>query len=212
VPWVWWRLRPGLASLVLTRTPDCECAATLPGVRIVDQTLNGVVLLEPTIHEDDRGSFYESYNHKTFQDLIGFNGHFVQENLSTSIRGVLRGIHYQLPKPQGKLVRCIDGAIWDVAVDLRRSSPTFRSWKGYELTAENRRQLWIPVGFGHGFIVVSESAQVLYGTTELWDPDCDRAVRWDDPEIAVQWPHEGPPLLSDRDIRAPSLADADVFD
>jgi dTDP-4-dehydrorhamnose 3,5-epimerase len=178
---------------------------------VLDRPTNGLVLLNPRTHEDERGSFYESFNKRTFEKITGFRGEFVQENHSTSKAGVLRGIHYQLPNPQGKLVRCIEGEIWDLAVDLRKSSPTFKEWRAYELTAENRHQLWIPVGFGHAFLVQSATAQVIYRTTELWDPGCDRAVRWDDSEIGVEWPLEGIPILSDKDSAASSLEDSILF-
>ena len=169
-------------------------------------------LLKPTVFEDARGSFYESYNKLTFADLTGFDGEFVQDNHSTSVRGVLRGIHYQLPKPQAKLVRCVEGKVWDVAVDLRASSPTFTQSRGYELSAENRHQLWIPVGFGHGFLAMSATAQVLYRTTQLWDPKCDRSIRWDDPDLNIAWPGDVSPILSDKDANAPLLSDAQVFE
>jgi len=196
--------------LPLVRVPGT--VTTVRGVKALDKTLNGVVLLEPTVYTDDRGEFYESYNRKTFEEVTGFEGEFLQDNHSTSVKGVLRGIHYQLPRPQGKLVRCIDGEIWDVAVDLRRSSPTFREWKGYHLSAENRHQLWIPVGFGHGFVALSEITQVLYRTTELWDPECDRSIRWDDPDLDIAWPLESPPTLSAKDTSAPGTNDALLFD
>ena len=181
-------------------------------VKMIEAALNGVTLLEPTVFDDERGSFYESYNERTFRDLTGFDGRFVQDNHSTSLRNVLRGIHYQLPNPQGKLVRCIDGEIWDVAVDLRRGSPTFSHWRGYRLTSANRFQLWLPVGFGHGFVVLSNHAQVLYRTTEFWDPKCERVISWDDTSLAIEWPINEPPLLSARDASAPSLGDVALFD
>lgn len=181
-------------------------------MRAIEDQLNGLVLLEPTVFEDDRGSLYESYSKRTFTELTGFDGEFVQDNHSTSIKGVLRGIHYQLPKPQGKLIRCVEGAIWDVAVDLRRSSPTFGQWKGYELTESNRHQLWIPIGFGHAFVVLSDRAQVLYRTTEIWDPECDRSVIWNDPDIAIVWPIQGEPVLSPRDAGAVLLSEVPLFD
>lgn len=185
-------------------------AATFLEMRVLDEALDGVYLLEPTVFDDERGSFYESYNKSTFADLTGFDGEFVQDNHSTSVRGVLRGIHYQLPNPQGKLVRCIEGRVWDVAVDLRRSSRTFKKWWGHELSAENRCQLWIPVGFGHGFVVLSERAQVLYRTTEFWDANADRAIRWNDPELSIDWPTANP-ILSSKDLEAPLLDDSNVF-
>lgn len=181
-------------------------------MKVVQRVMDGVCLLEPTVFADERGSFYESYNEKTFAELTGFEERFVQDNHSTSSKHVLRGIHYQLPNPQGKLVRCIEGEIWDVAVDLRRGSPTFGQWVGFELTQENKRQLWVPVGFGHGFLVLSEKAQVLYRTTALWDPDSDRSIRWNDPDLSVDWPTTGAPLLSSKDRLAPSLSAAVTFE
>lgn len=181
-------------------------------MQVVQEALNGVFLLEPTVFEDERGSFYESYNARTFAELTGFAGEFVQDNHSTSARNVLRGIHYQLPNPQGKLVRCIEGAVWDVAVDLRRSSPTFRRWHGFELSEENRRQLWIPTGFGHGFLALSPNTQVLYRTTAFWEPTSDRSIRWDDPDLAIEWPIETDPILSEKDAMAPRSAESVLFD
>lgn len=186
--------------------------ATFPVMKKIDQVLDRVILMEPTVFGDDRGSFYESYNQRRFEELTGFGGYFVQDNHSTSVQGVLRGIHYQLPNPQGKLVRCVEGKIWDVAVDLRQSSPTFRQWKGYQLTADNRHQLWIPEGFGHGFLVLSERAQVLYRATELWNAENDRAIRWDDPDLDVDWPLDGTPILSEKDSTSPPLREALLFD
>ena len=187
-------------------------AATFPAVRIIEEALNGLALLEPTVFSDERGVFYESYNRAVFEELTGFTGYFVQDNHSTSVEGVLRGIHYQLPKPQGKLVRCVAGEIWDVAVDLRRSSPTFKEWRGYRLDADNMRQMWIPIGFGHGFVVLSATAQVLYKTTELWDAQCDRAIAWDDADLAIDWPIDERPLVSEKDASAPTLDEVPLFD
>lgn len=181
-------------------------------MRVVEEALDGVVLLEPTVFGDDRGSFYEAWNQRTFADLTGYQGPFVQDNHSTSAQGVLRGIHYQLPNPQGKLVRCIAGEIWDVAVDLRRSSPTFREWRGWTLSVDNRRQLWIPEGFGHGFVTISDEAQVLYKATAFYDPDGDRSIGWDDPDLGIDWPLDTDPILSEKDERAPTLRESTVFD
>ena len=181
-------------------------------LRVVDEVLNGVVLLEPTVFGDDRGSFYESFNKRVFAELTQFDGEFVQDNHSTSMRYVLRGLHYQSPFPQGKLVRVVEGEVWDVAVDLRQSSPTFRSWAGFYLSSENRFQLWVPPGFGHGFLVTSDRAQFLYKTTEVWHQEGDRSIRWDDPEIAIGWPLEADPVLSAKDSSAPYMTDAVLFD
>ncbi|HXY21929.1 MAG TPA: dTDP-4-dehydrorhamnose 3,5-epimerase [Burkholderiaceae bacterium] len=171
-----------------------------------------VLLLEPKVLGDERGFFLESWNARTFRDATGVDLAFVQDNHSRSVRNVLRGIHYQVEKPQGKLVRAVSGRVWDVAVDLRRSSPDFGKWVGAELSAENKRQLWIPPGFGHGFLVLSEYADVLYKITQYWIGEFDRSIAWNDPDIGVDWKLEsGAPLLSDRDRLAPRLRDAQVF-
>lgn len=177
-------------------------------------TLPGVLLLEPEVFGDDRGFFTESWNRRSFQDATGLDVEFVQDNHSRSVRNVLRGIHYQLaPHAQGKLVRVIAGAVWDVAVDLRRSSATFGESVGVELTAHNHKQLWIPAGFGHGFLVQSDVADVLYKTTDYYAPDLDRAIRWDDADLAIAWPLDGAtPIISAKDAAAPALADAETFD
>ncbi|MEY2880169.1 MAG: hypothetical protein RLZZ15_2549 [Verrucomicrobiota bacterium] len=176
--------------------------------------LAGPLLIEPKVFGDARGFFMESWNEARFNAGLGYDVHFVQDNHSRSSRGVLRGLHYQLdPQPQGKLVRCTSGAVFDVAVDLRRSSPNFGRWVGYELTAENHRQMWIPPGFAHGFVVLSETADFLYKTSGRYAPECEGAVRWDDPAIGIQWPLDGiTPQLSAKDVAAPLLADAKAFD
>lgn len=179
-------------------------------MNIIETDLPGVLLIEPRVFGDARGFFLESWNRKTFADL-GLDLDFVQDNHSRSARGVLRGIHYQLQQPQGKLVRVAAGAVFDVAVDLRRSSPHFGQWTGHELSAENHRMLWIPPGFGHGFLVLSETADFLYKTTTLYAPAWDRGVRWDDPDMGVAWPLEGAPLLSAKDQVQPLLKDAEVY-
>ena len=178
-------------------------------MNIIETTLPGVLLLEPQVFGDARGFFMESWNRQTFADQ-GLDIDFVQDNHSRSTRGVLRGLHYQLNDPQGKLVRVSSGAVFDVAVDLRRSSPCFGRWVGYELSAENKRMLWIPPGFGHGFLVLSESADFLYKTTTNYAPQWDRGIRWDDPAIGVQWPLQGAPTLSGKDQVLPLLKDAEV--
>jgi len=171
-----------------------------------------VLVLEPTVFGDERGFFMESWNAKTFQQATGVDATFVQDNHSRSVRNVLRGIHYQVEKPQGKLVRVVSGRVWDVAVDLRRSSPDFGKWIGTELSAENKKQVWIPPGFGHGFLVLSETADVLYKSTQYWIAEFDRSIVWNDPDIAVDWKHvHDGPLLSRRDQDAPRLRDAEVF-
>ncbi len=179
-------------------------------MKIIETGLPEVLLLEPDTFGDARGFFLESWNRRTFADL-GLDLDFVQDNHSRSARGVLRGLHYQLNEPQGKLVRVAGGAVFDVAVDLRRSSPHFGKWVGYELSADNRRMMWIPPGFGHGFLVLSDSADFLYKTTAYYAPQWDRGIRWDDPQIAVEWPLQGPPTLSAKDQTLPYLEGAEVY-
>ena len=172
-----------------------------------------VLLIEPKVFGDARGFFLESWNEARFNAAVGHDVKFVQDNHSRSARGVLRGLHYQLhPHAQGKLVRCVSGAVFDVAVDLRRSSPNFGRWVGHELTADNQHQLWIPPGFGHGFLVLSDSADFLYKTSGRYAPECEGAVRWDDPAIGIHWPLHGiTPQLSAKDIAAPPLDQAKTF-
>lgn len=170
-----------------------------------------VLLISPQVYGDDRGFFFESYHAAKFHDRTGLDLNFVQDNHSRSGRGVLRGLHYQIQQPQGKLVRAVVGAILDVAVDLRRSSPTFGQWVAYELSAENKRQLWVPAGFAHGFLVLSEVAEVLYKATDFYAPQHERSLRWDDPTLAIDWQWQGSPLLSPKDAQAPLLAEADLF-
>lgn len=174
--------------------------------------LEGLVTIDPVIHGDDRGFFFESYNRRRFADDVGVQVDFVQDNHSKSARGVLRGLHYQVePHAQGKLVRVVVGAIWDVAVDIRRSSSTFGRWEGYQLSAHNKRQLWIPAGFAHGFVTLSEEAELVYKTTDYYAPECDRSIRWDDPDIAITWPVPGDPILSPKDAAAPPLTEVETF-
>ena len=179
-------------------------------MNITETSLPGVLLIEPKVFGDARGFFLESWNRQTFADR-GLDIDFVQDNHSRSGKGVLRGLHYQLNEPQGKLVRVTQGRVFDVAVDMRRSSPNFGRWAGVELTADNHRMLWIPPGYAHGFLVLSESADFLYKTTTYYAPQWDRGVRWDDPEIGVQWPLDGAPLLSAKDQVQPLLKDAEVY-
>jgi len=178
-------------------------------------TLEGPLLITPRVFGDDRGFFFESWNQRAFASALEADNQpmpaFVQDNHSRSSQGVLRGLHYQLPPhPQGKLVRCVLGEIFDVAVDLRRSSATFGQWVGATLSAANHQQLWVPAGFAHGFLTLSEHAEVLYKTTDFWSRDCERAIRWDDPQLAISWPPllgaTATPLLSDKDAVAPLLA------
>jgi len=180
-------------------------------VNLVETPLPGVLLIEPRVFGDARGFFLESWNRQSFAEA-GLDMDFMQDNHSRSSRGVLRGLHYQLHNPQGKLVRVTQGAVFDVAVDIRRASPHFGRWVGYELSADNHRMLWIPPGFAHGFLVLSETADFLYKCTSLYDPPSDRGIRWDDPAIGIDWPDMGgAPLLSAKDAAAPLLADAEVF-
>lgn len=181
-------------------------------MKVQPTPLPGVLVLEPAVHSDARGHFFESYNARTFQEVTGVAASFVQDNESRSVRNVLRGIHYQLVRPQGKLVRVAQGRIFDVAVDLRRSSGTFRRWVGVELSAENRRQMWIPPGFGHAFLALSDVADVLYKTTEYWFGEHDRSVRWNDASLGVDWPLSGVPIVSGKDAAAPELSAAQLFD
>jgi len=179
-------------------------------MNLIKTTLPGVLLIEPKIFGDARGFFLESWNRQTFAEL-GLDLDFVQDNHSCSSKGVLRGLHYQLNQPQGKLVRVVSGAVFDVAVDLRQSSPHFGQWVGYELSAENQRMMWVPPGFGHGFLVLSDTADFLYKTTAYYAPQWDRGVRWDDPAIGVEWPLDGAPTLSAKDQVQPLLKDAEVY-
>ena len=180
-------------------------------MKVTPTALPEVLLLEPRVFGDDRGFFMESWNARTFREATGLDAAFVQDNHSRSARNVLRGIHYQVVRPQGKLIRVVSGSVFDVAVDLRRSSPRFGKWVGFELSAQNHRQLWIPPGFGHGFLVTSDAADFLYKTTEYWIGEFDRTLRWNDPALGIHWPLAGEPILADRDERAPLLAAAEAF-
>lgn len=171
-----------------------------------------ILLIEPRAYEDNRGLFFESFNARSFADALGTEMAFVQDNQSVSRRGVIRGLHYQLPPhAQGKLVRVAYGEIFDVAVDIRRSSPSFGKWVGERLSAQDRRQLWIPAGFAHGFIALTEGAEVLYKTTDFYHHAAERAVRWDDPAIGIAWPEAGAAIVSDKDAAAPLLSAAEIF-
>jgi dTDP-4-dehydrorhamnose 3,5-epimerase len=171
-----------------------------------------VVVIEPRVFGDARGFFYESFNQKRFDEAIGREARFVQDNHSRSGRGVLRGLHYQIRQPQGKLVRVVVGEVFDVAVDLRRRSPTFGRWVGEILSAENKRQLWVPEGFAHGFVVLSETAEFLYKTTDYWFPEHERCIRWDDPTLAIDWHFSGAPIVSEKDARGADFRSAEVFE
>lgn len=180
---------------------------------VTPTALTDVLVLEPRVFGDARGFFLESFNARRFAEATGVRAEFVQDNQSRSARGVLRGLHYQIRQPQGKLVRVVRGRVFDVAVDLRRSSPAFGRWAGVELSEDNHRQLWIPPGFAHGFLVLSESADFLYKATDYYAPEHERAIRWDDPSVGIDWPiAEQAPLLSAKDRAAPSLAAAEHFD
>ena len=183
-------------------------------MKVTPTALPGVLILEPRVFGDERGFFLESFNQQAFDAIVGHHVEFVQDNHSRSTRGVLRGLHYQLPPhTQGKLVRVTQGAVFDVAVDMRRSSSTFGRWDGMELSSTNYRQLWIPPGFAHGFLVLSETADFLYKTTDYYAPQCEAAVRWDDPVIGVKWPDiEGSFQLSAKDVAACSLSETLAFD
>jgi dTDP-4-dehydrorhamnose 3,5-epimerase len=170
-----------------------------------------VVLVEPKVFGDERGFFYESHNRRAFAAGLGRDVEFVQDNHSRSARGVLRGLHYQLQQAQGKLVRATAGAIYDVAVDLRRSSPSFGKWVAVELSAENRRMLWVPPGFGHGFLTLSEFAEVQYKASDYYAPAHERSIVWNDPQLAIAWPLDGAPVLSGKDAAGLSLAAAEVY-
>ncbi|EGB96102.1 dTDP-4-dehydrorhamnose 3,5-epimerase [Pseudomonas juntendi] len=172
-----------------------------------------VVLFTPKVFGDDRGFFYESYNARVFTEVTGLQPDFVQDNHSRSVKGVLRGLHYQLaPHAQGKLVRVIQGEVFDVAVDIRRSSPTFGKWVGAVLSAENKQQLWIPAGFAHGFVTLSETAEFVYKTTDFYSAKSERCIAWDDPQIAIDWRFDGQPQLSGKDQQGVALSLAEVFD
>ena len=178
-------------------------------MKIVDTAIADLKIIEPAVFADTRGFFFESFNQAKFNQAVGYDVAFVQDNHSYSIKGALRGLHYQLPPhPQGKLVRCVVGEVFDVAVDIRKSSPNFGQWVGVHLSAENKRQLWIPPGFAHGFLTLSEHAEFLYKTTDYWAKDCEQAIIWNDPSIAIDWPaFDGQPLLSEKDRLAPKLSE-----
>jgi dTDP-4-dehydrorhamnose 3,5-epimerase len=182
-------------------------------VNATPTALPEVLLIEPDVFGDDRGFFLESWNDRTFKAVTGLDVSFVQDNHSRSVRNVLRGIHYQVKRSQGKLVRVVTGEVFDVAVDLRKSSPNFGKWVGNVLSAENHRQLWIPPGFGHAFLVLSDSADFLYKTTEFRFAEHERVINWADPSLRIQWPlHRSRPVLSHKDAEAPLLADAEIFE
>jgi dTDP-4-dehydrorhamnose 3,5-epimerase len=180
-------------------------------MNVIETTLREILVLEPRVFEDARGFFFESYNQRVFQAQTGLNPRFVQSNHSRSKKDVLRGLHYQIVQPQAKLVRVVAGAVFDVAVDLRKSSPAFGKWTGTTLSAENKRMAWIPGGFGHGFLVLSDFADFLYETTDYYAPQHERCVIWNDPEIGIQWPLTGEPMLAPKDRAGLPLREAETF-
>ena len=181
-------------------------------MNVIRTAIPEVVLIEPKVFGDARGFFFESFNQKAFNEATGTNHQFVQDNHSRSAKGVLRGLHYQIQQPQGKLVRVVRGAVFDVAVDIRKSSPTFGQWVAEELSEDNHRQLWVPPGFAHGFVVLSEMAEFLYKTTDYYAPQFERCIAWNDPDLAIDWPNMGmAPLLSAKDGAGRKLSNADCF-
>jgi dTDP-4-dehydrorhamnose 3,5-epimerase len=181
-------------------------------MQVVQTAIPEVLILEPQVYGDERGFFFESFNQQKFVALTGVKADFVQDNHSRSAVNVLRGLHYQIQQPQGKLVRVVTGEVFDVAVDLRRQSATFGKWVGVLLSAENKRQLWVPSGFAHGFLVLKEGTEFLYKTTDYYAPQHERCIRWDDPEIAIEWPLAGEPALSAKDQLGLDFSAADVFE
>jgi dTDP-4-dehydrorhamnose 3,5-epimerase len=180
-------------------------------VKVITTALPEVLILEPRVFSDERGYFFESWNARAFAEATGLSVEFVQDNQSRSRAGVLRGIHYQVVRPQGKLVRAVAGTVLDVAVDLRRSSPRFGRWVAVELSGENQRQMWVPPGFGHAFLARSETATFLYKTTDYWFAEHERTLRWDDPQVGIDWGLSSAPVLAAKDAAAPLLVDAEVY-
>jgi len=180
-------------------------------MKVIPTSIPDVLILEPQVFADARGFLLESWNARKFCDAVGLDISFVQDNHSRSRRGVLRGLHYQIKQPQGKLVRVVSGCVFDCAVDLRKSSPTFGRWTGTELSGDNHRQMWIPVGFAHGFLVLSDSADFLYKTTDYYAPQHERSVAWNDPAVGIEWPADVEPVLSAKDKAGVPLRDAEVF-
>lgn len=180
-------------------------------MNIIPSSIPDVLIIEPKVFGDERGFFYESFNERIWRERTGLDVRFVQHNHSRSAGGVLRGLHYQIQHPQGKLVRVIAGEVFDVAVDIRRGSPTFGKWVGMRLSAENKRQMWVPEGFAHGFCVTSDHAEFLYLTTDFWAPEYERCIVWNDPDLVIDWPLAGEPTVSDKDRAGTLLRDADLF-
>ncbi|MEQ1673522.1 MAG: dTDP-4-dehydrorhamnose 3,5-epimerase [Candidatus Nitrotoga sp.] len=181
-------------------------------MKVIATSIPDLLIIEPKVFGDDRGFFYESFNQKTFKQVTGLDLQFVQDNHSRSVKNVLRGLHYQIQQPQGKLVRVVQGAVFDVAADIRRSSPTFGQHVALELSADNKRMLWIPAGFAHGFLVTSDTAEFLYKTTDYYAPEYERCLAWNDSDIAIQWPINGEPALSAKDRSGRRLVQAELFD
>jgi dTDP-4-dehydrorhamnose 3,5-epimerase len=171
-----------------------------------------VLVIEPKVFADARGFFFESFNERAFAQATGVTAKFVQDNHSRSVKNTLRGLHYQIQQPQGKLVRVVKGGVFDVVVDIRRSSPTFGRWDGVYLSDENKKMIWIPPGLAHGFVVISESADFLYKTTDYWAPQHERTLLWNDPDLAIAWPHQGEPIVSAKDAAGRRLSETEVFD
>jgi len=180
-------------------------------MEVIPTAIPDLLVIEPKVFGDDRGFFFESFNARTFKHLTGLKPPIVQDNHSRSVKNVLRGLHYQIKQPQGKLVRVVAGEVFDVAVDIRGGSPTFGKWVGQTLSAENKKQLWIPVGFAHGFLVLSDYAEVLYKTTDYWAPEHERCIAWNDPCLDVRWPIQGTPVLSAKDAKGVPIALAELF-
>jgi len=180
-------------------------------MKAIQTAIPDLLIIEPRVFGDERGFFFESFNRRRFAELTGRDADFVQDNHSRSARGVLRGLHYQIQHPQGKLVRVVHGAVLDVAVDIRKSSPTFGQHVAVELSAENKRMLWIPEGFAHGFAVISDAAEFLYKTTDYWYPEHERSIRWDDPALKIDWRLQMPPALSGKDAQGKMLDEAELF-
>ena len=180
-------------------------------MKVTPTAIPDLLIIEPKVFGDARGFFYESFNQQAFDEATGLDVNFVQDNHSRSGKGVLRGLHYQVRQPQGKLVRVVRGAVFDVAVDIRKGSPTFGKWEGIELTAENNKQFWVPAGFAHGFVVLSDSADFLYKTTDYYAPEFERCLSWNDDELAITWPSEITPILSAKDQAGTCLRNSEVF-
>lgn len=180
-------------------------------MQVISTSIPDLLIIEPKVFGDDRGFFFESFNDQRFRELTGVSTSFVQDNHSRSAKNVLRGLHYQIQQPQGKLVRVTVGSVFDVAVDIRKKSPTFGKWFGLQLSAENKLQLWIPAGFAHGFVVTSDHAEFLYKTTDYWAPEHERSILWNDPSLGIDWPITDEPILSNKDRLAKALSEAEVF-